>query len=215
MYFKSNISKAYTHYRIFLRTRLSNTYGHPPKANLFTREVDVTNSKQFPVSVKKVALNNIRSKIEYIGRLVLDRTLKTLTNSMAVEFRRRAFPNVRFLTRLYQPANLHHLPKANIITRHQPIADVKLFLPIKSTETKTIQSKYERARRLLVQNVLKGVTNSLAADLRRRSVKQLFNGNPSPFFALIGISLASGTGVVTKQDEFEGICWEIRVSKLS
>ena len=31
-----------------------------------------------------------------------------------------------------------------------------------------------------------------------------------PFFSLIGCSLASGAGVLTKEDELEGICWEIR-----
>lgn len=31
-----------------------------------------------------------------------------------------------------------------------------------------------------------------------------------PFFSLVGCSLASGAGVLTKEDELEGICWEIR-----
>lgn len=38
-------------------------------------------------------------------------------------------------------------------------------------------------------------------------------GDSAPLFALIGICLASGTGILTKDDELEGVCWEIRVSK--
>lgn len=37
-------------------------------------------------------------------------------------------------------------------------------------------------------------------------------GDSAPLFALIGICLASGTGILTKDDELEGVCWEIRVS---
>ncbi|KAJ8668126.1 hypothetical protein QAD02_009789 [Eretmocerus hayati] len=74
-----------------------------------------------------------------------------------------------------------------------------------------------QARRLFVDNVLKRVTNTLAADLRRRAASRLlFAGDSAPFFALVGISLASGTGILTKEDELEGVCWEIReaVAKL-
>lgn len=68
------------------------------------------------------------------------------------------------------------------------------------------------ARRIFVENILKRVTNSLAADLRRRAASKLVFGNSAPFFALVGVSLASGTGMLTKDDEMEGVCWEIRVS---
>lgn len=69
------------------------------------------------------------------------------------------------------------------------------------------------ARRIFVDNILKRVTNSLAADLRRRAASRLvFGGDSAPFFALVGISLASGTGILTKDDELEGVCWEIRVN---
>jgi hypothetical protein len=68
------------------------------------------------------------------------------------------------------------------------------------------------ARRIFVDNILKRVTNSLAADLRRRTASRLVFGDSAPFFALVGVSLASGTGILTKDDELEGVCWEIRVS---
>lgn len=67
------------------------------------------------------------------------------------------------------------------------------------------------ARRLFVDNILKRVTNSLAADLRRRAATRLVFGDSAPFFALVGVSLASGSGILTKNDELEGVCWEIRV----
>lgn len=70
------------------------------------------------------------------------------------------------------------------------------------------------ARRIFVDNILKRVTNSLAADLRRRTASRLVFGDSAPFFALVGISLASGTGILTKDDELEGVCWEIRVNSL-
>lgn len=36
-------------------------------------------------------------------------------------------------------------------------------------------------------------------------------GDSAPLFALIGVCLASGSGIITKDDELEGVCWEIRV----
>lgn len=36
-------------------------------------------------------------------------------------------------------------------------------------------------------------------------------GDSAPFFALVGVSLASGDGMLTKDDELEAVCWEIRV----
>jgi len=67
------------------------------------------------------------------------------------------------------------------------------------------------ARRLLIDNVLKRVTNSQAAILRRRAVHQLTSqGNSAPFLALVGVSLASGSGIITKEDEIESVCYEIR-----
>lgn len=70
------------------------------------------------------------------------------------------------------------------------------------------------ARRIFVDNILKRVTNSLAADLRRRTASRLVFGDSAPFFALVGVSLASGTGILTKDDELEGVCWEIRVNNI-
>ena len=47
--------------------------------------------------------------------------------------------------------------------------------------------------------------------LRRRAVHQLTSqGNSAPFLALVGVSLASGSGIITKEDEIESVCYEIR-----
>ena len=54
----------------------------------------------------------------------------------------------------------------------------------------------EAAHQLFVNNVLRRVANSQANELRRRTAKQLFGGNAAPFFALVGVSLASGNGKV-------------------
>jgi len=70
---------------------------------------------------------------------------------------------------------------------------------------------FSAARRSLVDNVLKRVTNSQAAILRRRAAHQLSSlGNSAPFLALVGVSLASGAGIITKEDELESVCYEIR-----
>ncbi|CAH1117753.1 unnamed protein product [Phaedon cochleariae] len=73
-----------------------------------------------------------------------------------------------------------------------------------------------QARKLLINNVLNRVTNSLASDLRKRAARRILYGDSGPFFALVGVSLASGTGILTREDELEGVCWEIReaISKI-
>lgn len=72
------------------------------------------------------------------------------------------------------------------------------------------------ARRILVDNVLNRVTSSLAAKLRKEAAKRMLFGDSGHFFALVGVSLASGAGILTKEEELEGVCWEIReaVSKI-
>uniref|UniRef100_A0A182JNP6 non-specific serine/threonine protein kinase n=1 Tax=Anopheles christyi TaxID=43041 RepID=A0A182JNP6_9DIPT len=67
-----------------------------------------------------------------------------------------------------------------------------------------------QARRLFIDNVLNRVTNPYSVDLRLQATKKLLYGDSTPFFALVGVSLASGDGVLTKNDELETVCWEIR-----
>lgn len=72
-------------------------------------------------------------------------------------------------------------------------------------------TSFASVRRTLVDSVLRRVTNSQAAILRRKAAHQLNSlGNSAPFLALVGVSLASGSGILTKEDEIEGVCSEIR-----
>lgn len=68
----------------------------------------------------------------------------------------------------------------------------------------------QHARKLFIDNILNRVTTTYSSELRTQATKKLFYGDSAPFFALIGVSLASGAGVLTKEDELEGVCWEIR-----
>ncbi|XP_017054614.1 serine/threonine-protein kinase Pink1, mitochondrial [Drosophila ficusphila] len=68
----------------------------------------------------------------------------------------------------------------------------------------------QHARKLFIDNILSRVTTTYSEDLRQRATRKLFYGDSAPFFALIGVSLASGSGVLSKEDELEGVCWEIR-----
>lgn len=66
------------------------------------------------------------------------------------------------------------------------------------------------AHNFLVQGILKRITNTQAANLRRKTAKSFFSGHGAPFLSLVGVSLASGTGLITKEDEVECVCSEIR-----
>ncbi|KAF5297680.1 hypothetical protein FQA39_LY12011 [Lamprigera yunnana] len=66
------------------------------------------------------------------------------------------------------------------------------------------------AKRIFIDNVLSRVTNTLASDLRKRAARRILFGDSGPFLAFVGVSLASGTGILSKEDELEGVCWEIR-----
>ncbi|XP_037935777.1 uncharacterized protein LOC119669882 [Teleopsis dalmanni] len=68
----------------------------------------------------------------------------------------------------------------------------------------------EHARKVFIDNILNRVTTQYSEQLRSQATKKLFYGDSAPFFALVGVSLASGAGVLTKEDELEGVCWEIR-----
>lgn len=68
------------------------------------------------------------------------------------------------------------------------------------------------ARRLFIDNILSRVTNPLSSEIRADVTKKYCFGDSTPFFALVGVSLASGNGILTKDDELEGVCMEIRVS---
>ncbi|KAH8288248.1 hypothetical protein KR044_006083 [Drosophila immigrans] len=68
----------------------------------------------------------------------------------------------------------------------------------------------QHARKLFIDNILNRVTTGYSEELRKRATRKLFYGDSAPFFALVGVSLATGSGVLSKEDELEGVCWEIR-----
>lgn len=65
-------------------------------------------------------------------------------------------------------------------------------------------------RSQFINSLLTRITSTFASELRRRAAKQLAYGNSAPFFALVGVSLASGSGILTKEEEMETVCEEIR-----
>jgi PTEN induced putative kinase 1 len=126
----------------------------------------------------------------------------------------RLFQNGRILLRTYKyrnnPKDVVEGVKLNILPRGAEAESSTSA--VQSVVRKVGFQVHVQARRLFVDNVLRRVTNSLSTDLRRRAAKRLLFGDSAPFFALVGVSLASGTGILTKDDELEGVCWEIRVS---
>lgn len=72
---------------------------------------------------------------------------------------------------------------------------------------------HSQVRKIFINNVLRRATAN--QEVARKAAQRLRYGDSRPFFALVGVSLATGSaGIVTKDSEFDGICWEIRVSNL-
>ena len=79
-----------------------------------------------------------------------------------------------------------------------------------ANEVKSNNNFVRFSRRLFIDNVLNRVTNPVSSALRAEATKKFAFGDSVPFFSIVGCSLATGSGVLTKEDELEGICWEIR-----
>uniref|UniRef100_W8BGA2 non-specific serine/threonine protein kinase n=1 Tax=Ceratitis capitata TaxID=7213 RepID=W8BGA2_CERCA len=90
------------------------------------------------------------------------------------------------------------------------IANTNTSGAAKSLPRTGLLSVGQHARKVFIDNILNRVTTNYSQDLRTQATKKLFYGDSAPFFALVGVSLASGAGVLTKEDELEGVCWEIR-----
>lgn len=202
MYIKSRINQVYSHLRRFPRALPTSHYYHTSKATV----VDA----KFFLPDKQSGWRGALSRYEYAKRYLMDTVFKRLTNNWFGDLHNK----YKLIFRTYHPNNYYFKPRSNILPKNQTTAaEPKIFFNSPNNpKFNSIQVKYEQTRRVLINNILRGVTNSLAADLRRRSERQLFNGNPRPFFALVGVSLASGSGIITKEDEFKSICSEIRVS---
>ncbi|XP_008485582.1 serine/threonine-protein kinase PINK1, mitochondrial-like [Diaphorina citri] len=119
----------------------------------------------------------------------------------------RFYHNGKLLVRYIKPLQPGH--KIEFLT--QPPATSSGQGRLSAPAGHPIQTYFQNARKLFVNSLLNRVTNSMASDLRRKTIQQLlYKDNSKPFLAFVGVSLASGTGILTKEDEFEGVCWEIR-----
>lgn len=56
-----------------------------------------------------------------------------------------------------------------------------------------------QAKKILI--VLSRVTKNWASDLRKKAAKRIMYGESCPFVALVGVSLASGTVILIKEEE--------------
>lgn len=63
-----------------------------------------------------------------------------------------------------------------------------------------------------VQGLVRKVSAPLWAEAKRSTTKRLVFGESAPYFALVGVTLVSGSqlGLVTKEDELEALCCNIR-----
>ncbi|KAK8731725.1 hypothetical protein OTU49_007444 [Cherax quadricarinatus] len=64
----------------------------------------------------------------------------------------------------------------------------------------------------LAQSLVRKVSAPLWAEAKRSATKRLVFGESAPYFALVGVTLVSGSqlGLVTKEDELENLCCNIR-----
>ncbi|CAL8147778.1 unnamed protein product [Orchesella dallaii] len=77
----------------------------------------------------------------------------------------------------------------------------------------TLQWVGQEVRRIFVNNILSRVTTN--EQIAKQTAQRLMYGDSRPFFALVGVSLAAGTGgMLTQESEFDNLCWEIRESML-
>ena len=66
----------------------------------------------------------------------------------------------------------------------------------------------------LVHSLVRKVSSPLWSEVKKRTTKRLIYGESAPYFALVGVTLVSGSqqGILTKNDEVEALCGNIRVS---
>ncbi|XP_076041478.1 PTEN-induced putative kinase 1 isoform X2 [Oratosquilla oratoria] len=64
----------------------------------------------------------------------------------------------------------------------------------------------------LFEGLVRKVSAPLWSEAKRHTTKRLFYGETAPFFALVGVTLGSESqqGLITKQDELEALCADIR-----
>ncbi|XP_022177078.1 serine/threonine-protein kinase PINK1, mitochondrial [Myzus persicae] len=120
------------------------------------------------------------------------------------------YRNGTALLRFNRTNDIRLLVRTKVAPRNVHTQALNPIVSHNSSPSSGWQNRWNVARRAFVDNLLNRVTNSLSADLRRRTARHLMYGNSRPFFALVGISLASGNGMLTNENQLEGVCWEIR-----
>lgn len=75
-----------------------------------------------------------------------------------------------------------------------------------------VVSRLGPAATRFVQGLVRKVSAPLWSEAKRRATKRLVFGESAPYFALVGVTLVSGSqqGLVTKEDELESLCCNIR-----
>ncbi|KAG4076149.1 hypothetical protein HA402_011495 [Bradysia odoriphaga] len=125
----------------------------------------------------------------------------------------RLFSHGRYFVKRYCKRNIHNNILERPRTRVQPGATA---VSVTKAATNPVFKNTplfrfgQHARRLFVDNILNRVTTTYSSDLRTDALKKFLYGDSTPLFALIGVSLATGSGILTRDDELEGVCYEIR-----
>lgn len=122
----------------------------------------------------------------------------------------RLYKHGRLLVQTYFKRDIHVNILDNGRNRAIPTEGLKSVAQQQQLRSNSFLRFGAQARRLFVDNVLNRVTHPYSAELRSQAAKRLMFGDSAPFFALVGVSLASGDGMLTKDDELEAVCWEIR-----
>ncbi|XP_037041094.1 probable serine/threonine-protein kinase samkB isoform X2 [Bradysia coprophila] len=125
----------------------------------------------------------------------------------------RLFSHGRYFVKRYCKRNIHNNILERPRTRLQPGATAVSVTKAATNpvfKNTTLFRFGQHARRLFVDNILNRVTTTYSSDLRTDALKKFLYGDSTPLFALIGVSLATGSGILTKDDELEGVCYEIR-----
>lgn len=123
----------------------------------------------------------------------------------------------RALTKLWSASTAIVRPRARAyhcgtvaLTKNQVVA--KAFCEVEvagRANVSRVQKGFDSARRIFANSVLSRVSTNVSSELRKKTTRQLLFGNSTPFFAFVGVSLATGS-IITKEDELEGLCLEIR-----
>lgn len=125
----------------------------------------------------------------------------------------RLFSHGRYFVKHYIKRNIHNNILERPRARLQPGATAVSVTKAATNpvfKTTPLFRFGQHARRLFVDNILNRVTTTYSSELRTDALKKFLYGDSTPLFALIGVSLATGSGILTKDDELEGVCYEIR-----